>query len=236
MWRTEEGSSYCVDIDGIGPTSQDRVCQLIEETSYHRDRQLPQRGDRPKYAINADTGHYDNAGYACMSDGVKGGLLDLLPTEGARFIHSKWNIIDTCRPRDLNHRAMNNASWALSCIQMGLRHHIGRVAGATCLDGRGSTRFHAVIRCDEGGWVHIDDLVRMEVLWSAQSRGITTTASHTDEEQRRRIYNERIQLLINGNLLGARQRSGKVRLQFLGVRLKDPSAGPYNRLACRDPT
>ena len=119
---------------------------------------------------------------------------------------------------------------------MGLRHHIGRVAGATCLDGRGSTRFHAVIRCDEGGWVHIDDLVRMEVLWSAQSRGITTTASHTDEEQRRRIYNERIQLLINGNLLGARQRSGKVRLQFLGVRLKDPSAGPYNRLACRDPT
>ena len=95
MWRTEEGSSYCVDIDGIGPTSQDRVCQLIEETSYHRDRQLPQRGDRPKYAINADTGHYDNAGYACMSDGVKGGLLDLLPTEGARFIHSKWNIIDT---------------------------------------------------------------------------------------------------------------------------------------------
>ena len=76
--------------------------------------------------------------------------------------------------------------------------------------------------------MHIDDLVRMEVLWSAQSRGITTTASHTDEEQRRRIYNERIQLLINGNLLGARQRNGKVRLQFLGVRLKDPPAGPYN--------
>ena len=76
--------------------------------------------------------------------------------------------------------------------------------------------------------MHIDDLVRMEVLWSAQSRGITTTASHTDEEQQRRIYNERTQLLINGNLLGARQRNGKVRLQFLGGRLKDPPAGPYN--------
>ena len=217
-----------VDIDGIGPISQDRVCQLIEEASDQRDRQLPQRGDRPKYAINADTGHYDNAGYACMSDGVKGGLLDLLPIEGARFIHSKWNIIDTCRLRDLNRRAMNNASWALTCIQMDLRHHIGRVAGTTYLDGRGSTRFQDVIRCDEGGWVHIDDLVRMEVLWSSQSRGITTTASHTDEEQRRRIYNEKIQLLINGNLLGARQRNGKVRLQFLGVRLKDPPAGPYD--------
>ena len=54
------------------------------------------------------------------------------------------------------------------------------------------------------------------------------TVRHTDEEQRKRIYNERIQLLINGNLLGARQRSGKLRLQFLGVRLKEPPAGPYN--------
>ena len=91
-----------------------------------------------------------------------------------------------------------------------------------------ATRFHDVIRCDEGGWVHIEDLVKMEVLWTAQSRQITTTASHTDEGQRKRIYNERVQLLINGNLLGARQRNGKQRFQFLGVRLKDPPAGPYN--------
>ena len=76
--------------------------------------------------------------------------------------------------------------------------------------------------------MHIEDLVKMEVLWTAQSRQITTTASHTDEGQRKRIYNERVQLLINGNLLGARQRNGKQRLQFLGVRLKDPPAGPYN--------
>ena len=135
-----------------------------------------------------------------MSDNVKGGILDLVPTEGARFIHNKWNIIDACRPRDMSRRAMNNASWALSCIQMDLRHHLGRVAGRTYLDGRGSMQFHEVIRCDEGGWVHIDDLVRMEVLWTAQSRGITNDASHRDEEQRKRTYNERIQLLINGNL------------------------------------
>ena len=80
----------------------------------------------------------------------------------------------------------------------------------------------------KGGWVHIDDLVRMEVLWTAQARGITNDASHRDEQQRKRIYNERIQLLINVNLLGARQRNGKLRLQFLGVRLKGPPAGPYN--------
>eukprot|EP00439_Symbiodinium_sp_Y106_P038586 s3763_g4.t1 len=124
-----------------------------------------------------------------------------LPIEGARFIHSKWNLIDTCRPSDMVRRAMSNASWALSCIQMDLRHHIDRLGGTTYLDGRSNARFHDVVRCDEGGWVHIEDLFRMEVLWSAQSRQITTTASRTDEDQRKRIYNERVQLLINGNLL-----------------------------------
>ena len=64
---------------------------------------------------------------------------------------------------------MNNVSWALSCIQTDLRHHIGRLGGSTYLDGRCSTRFQDVIRCDEGGWVHTEDLVRMEVLWTAQS-------------------------------------------------------------------
>ena len=47
-----------------------------------------------------------------------------------------------------------------------------------------------------------------------------------DAEQQRRIYNQRLQLLLNGNLLAARQRNGKVRLQFLGVRVKDPPEGP----------
>ena len=36
-----------VDIAEIGPVSQDRVSQMIEDGSDHRDRQLPQHGDRP---------------------------------------------------------------------------------------------------------------------------------------------------------------------------------------------
>ena len=40
-----------VDIAETGPVSQERVCQMIEGASDHRDRCLPQRGDRPKYAI-----------------------------------------------------------------------------------------------------------------------------------------------------------------------------------------
>ena len=38
------------------------------------------------YAIDADSGRYVNEGYSCMSDNVKGGILDLVPTEGARFV------------------------------------------------------------------------------------------------------------------------------------------------------
>eukprot|EP00439_Symbiodinium_sp_Y106_P076203 s920_g15.t1 len=199
--RTGQFLMCGVEIAEIGPVSQEGVCQMIEDASDHRDRCLPQRGDRPKYVINADTGDYDNKGYACMSDNVKGGILDLMPIEGARFTRSRWNLVDTCRPRDMARRAINNASWALRCIQMDLRHHISRLGGTTYLDGRSNTRFHDVIRCDKGGWVHIEDLVKMEVLWTAQSRQITTTASHTAEDQKKRTYNERVQLLINGNLL-----------------------------------
>ena len=121
---------------------------------------------------------------------------------------------------------MNNVSWALSCIQTDLRHHIGRLGGSTYLDGRCSTRFQDVIRCDEGGWVHTEDLVRMEVLWTAQSRQITTTASHTDEESAEKDLQREGPIVDQRQ--PPRQRNGKQRLQFLGVRLNDPPAGPCN--------
>ena len=148
--------------------------------------------------------------------------------DGAQFIHRDWNIVKSYRPQDVSRQAAKLASWAMSSIQMDLRHHIGRVSGTTTLDGRGSILLHEVIRCDEGGWVSIDDLVRMEVLWTARSRDITESANVRDRDQRMRVYNERLQLIINGNLLNARKQGGKIRLQFLGVRLKEPPAGPYN--------
>ena len=153
-----------------------------------------------------------------------------MPLEGVQFIHRDWNIVKSCRPRDVSRHDKQQSShhWAMSCIQMDLRHHIGRVSGTTTLDGRGSILLHEVIRCDEGGWVSIDDLVRMEVLWTARSRDITESANVRDRDQRMRVYNERLQLIINGNLLNGRKQGGKIRLQFLGVRLKEPSAGPYS--------
>ena len=48
---------------------------------------------------------------------------------------------------------------------------------------------------------------KQNACWFYSNRQITTTASHTDEDQRKRIYNERVQLLINGNLLDSEMES-----------------------------
>ena len=163
--------------------------------------------------------------YSCIADHVRGGTLDL---DGAQFIHEFWGEVKQCRSRDLTREVCKSSLWALNCIQMDLRHHIGRVSGTTTLDGRDSIVLHDVIKCDEGGWVLIEDLVRKDVLWSTSSRRITQSSmNHRDRDQRLRIYNERLQLIINGNLLSANKTGGKVRLQFLGVRVKEPPAGPY---------
>ena len=89
-----------------------------------------------------------------------------------------WMDVKSCRTRDLTHQVWKNSSWALGCIQMDLRHHIGRVPETTTVDGRDSV------------------------------------------------------------VLSARKPNGKVRLQFLGIRVKEPPAGPYRKnvpLAQPDP-
>eukprot|EP00439_Symbiodinium_sp_Y106_P080074 s2620_g18.t2 len=126
----------------------------------------------------------------------------------------------------MNYYDKQNASWALCCIQADLRHRIGRKEGTTHLDSRCTAKFEQVIPCDDGGRVKIDDLIKMEVLWTHHSRKISVNGDIRGADQQRRIYNQRLQLLFNGNLLAARQLNGKVRLQFLGVRVKDPPEGP----------
>ena len=217
-----------VDIAEMGLVSQDAVGKLIEELADIRDRQLPQRGDLPKFATNVETGRYVIEGYSCIADHVRGGILDLMPLEGAQFIHRDWGEVKACRHRDLTRDVWKASWWALGRLQIDLRHHIGRVSGSTTLDGRDSVTLHDIIKCDEGGWVKIDELVRMDVLWSSNSRRITQAAAgYRDRNQRLKVYNERLQLIINGNILSAKKPDGKVRLQFLGIRVKEPPAGPY---------
>ena len=69
----------------------------------------------------------------------------------------------------------------------------------------------------------------MEVLWTHNLRNITDYADIRDEDKRKRIYNERLRLLFQGNYINAKKQKGaKIRLQFLGVRVKEPPAGLYN--------
>ena len=158
--------------------------RMTDDASDHRDPQLPPRGDRPKFAMDVDAGRYVNEGYACMSDNVKGGILELMPLEGAQVSHDKWNLIKSCRPRDLTYRSMNEAPWELTCIQMDLRHHIGRVAGTTYLDGRGGIRLVAAttvvgsISTIWSGWKRFGPTVdqrqppqRKEAKWKSSSSG-----------------------------------------------------------------
>ena len=218
-----------VPLSDMGPENSQRVVDLVEELSDHRDRRLPQRGDRASYERDESTGAWANDGYESIGGGrpIRCGILDMIPTRGARFINSRWEHVDTVVIRNLNHHRRRLADWALSCIQSDLRHRIARRPGSEYLDGQCRVSFNRVIRCDEGGWVLIDELVRVEELWTHESRRITEGINNRDPDHRQRVYNERLQLLFQGNMLAATKRhKAKIRLQFLGVRVKEPSGGP----------
>ena len=101
------------------------------------------------------------------AESVRGGILDLMPIKGAKFLHREWEHVNTCIPGNLRmaYGAMNHAKWALSCIQSDLRHRLARGPGTTFLDKRNAVRLQTIVRCrcDEGGWVLVDDLVRKEI-------------------------------------------------------------------------
>ena len=215
----------------IGPATNDEVAELIESMSDHRDRCLPRRGDPPSFATDTRSGRrslYVNEGYRCIGDNVRGGILDLMPLKGTQFLHREWEHVETCMPYHMRQGAARMASWALSCIQADLRHRLVRAAGSTYLDKHNGAKLHTVIKCDEGGWVLVDDLIKMEVLWTHHTRRLTEDGSVRDLDQQKRIYNQKLQLLLNGKYLIAKQpRGAKIRLQFLGIKVKDPPAGPH---------
>ena len=114
-----------VSISDMGPESDDeKVVELIEEMSDHRDGCFPQPGDRPRFAMDAETGQSVHPGYRSIGDGVRGGILDLIPVRGTRFAHPNWEIVEHCIPRNMSKHAGNRATWALSCVQSDLRHRI----------------------------------------------------------------------------------------------------------------
>ena len=109
------------------------------------------------------------------------------------------------------------AKSALRFIQKDLRHHIGRVDRGVWL--RNSPI--PTIRCDEGGWVKLDRSLSNELLCTHHEREIGYPLSRTSRTEYNREMQRRLQLLIDGNYINYKS-DGKIRLQFLGIRLAPP--------------
>ena len=205
-----------VEISSEGPESEEKAMEIIEEKSSHRDRRLPQRGDNPVYTPE------ENDAYRCMGQRVRNGLLDLIPYNGARFFHRNWDGTDHAILNNMTHQRRQHAKWVSRVIQKDLRHHLARPARTWSVNDRDRDLFDGIIRCDEGGWVHVSDLIWNDTLWCHHSRRLTGPAQVRDHDEQRKIINERMQWLFDANTVNASQRNGKIRFQFLGIRLKDP--------------
>ncbi|CAE7243178.1 unnamed protein product [Symbiodinium sp. KB8] len=150
-------------------------------------------------------------------------------TRGAQFCHPSWdNILRAKPPNEYTWFAKEAAKTALRFIQKDLRHRIGRVDRGIYLRNAPIP----TIRCDEGGWVKSDWLLSCELLWTHSEREIGYLLSRTDRADRIRELQRRLQLLVDGNYFQGGD--GKIRLQFLGVRLA-PSPNPDSVAAGEPP-
>ena len=153
---------------------------------------------------------------------------------GCKFaiLHGPWDNITFAKPpEEYTWEVANDAKKALRFLQKDLRHHIGRRNNAIYLDKRCESPI-ATIKCDEGGWVSLEWLLAYDLLWCHHHRKVAF-ALPRDPDARQREMQRRLQLLIDGNYINYRGGDGKLRLQFLGVRLRPPDAVPpdFNAMA-----
>eukprot|EP00439_Symbiodinium_sp_Y106_P078291 s529_g17.t1 len=106
-------------------------------------------------------GLYVNEGYRCIADGVCGGFLDLMPIKGAKFLHREWEHVNTCIPGNM--RYVCHEPRQVGTVMYPVRPAASPSPGATFLDKHNAARLQTIIRCDEGGWVLVNDLVRRPI-------------------------------------------------------------------------
>ena len=143
--------------------------EIIEQRSSHRDRRLPQRGDTPLYT--------ENDAYRCMGERVRCGLLDIIPYNGARFFHNAWDGTNHSILRDMTPSRKRHAKWVGRVIQKDLRHHLARPQRTWVIDPANREYYDGIIPCDEGGWVHVHNLIWNDALWCHSARGLNWTSS-----------------------------------------------------------
>ena len=219
------------NISEMGLPSHNELLECIQKSSCPRDRSIPQRGDRSLYR-RLESGAYENAAKENIADGVYGGTLEKLPPRGAQFCHPAWDNITIAKPPDdYMWQAQDAAKTALRFIQKDLRYHIGRGDNAIYIDRRCESPI-ATIKCDEGGWVNLEWVLSYDLLWCHHYRKIAYSLPR-DPDARQREMQRRLQLLIDGNYINYRCGDGKLRLQFLGIRLRPPEIVLWSR---RSPT
>ena len=146
-------------------------------------------------------------------------LDDLTPERGCFFCHPDWSFVRRTGPfTDIEESRKWYAMEAVKFIQKDLRHYIGKTG---CY--RIGNQEVPIIPCDDGGWVRLDVLLELDVVWCHRNRRLDCQPlSRNNAYQRRRQICCRLQLLYEGNILN-HIRYDRVRLQFLGIRLAQPN-------------
>ena len=143
------------------------------------------------------------------------GALVLTPMFGVRYRHASFDNNKILFPRDKDNlppyprkgSAEYNAGHQLNKI---LRHYIGR---------KGS--YHAggnVIRCNEGAWVLLEDLLRIDFIWGDEEN--YDQAKRNDHDRYHRIKQRRTATIVKLTIAEC-ELKGKRRFQLLSLQAKD---------------
>ena len=193
----------------IGLQSQDATRRLIEQEV---------GGDVATHPLRSDIDEYpsSNVGYVNIGKLVIGGDLRLLPIKGARFAHRHFSALvpatssnDNHRNRDY-HRRIKSLGYD---VQRLLRHRLAN---------RETNYMHnqlPTIPCDTGGWVMLKDFIHLENFWQS-GRYYARSSARDDNSE----YQRRIQMLIDYAYYEYRT-NGRIRLQFLGIKIVAPKPG-----------
>ena len=193
----------------IGLESQDATRRLIEQEV---------GGDVATHPLRSDIDEYpsSNMGYVNIGKLVIGGDLRLLPIKGARFAHRHFSALvpatssnDNHRNRDY-HRRIKSLGYD---VQRLLRHRLAN---------RETNYMHnqlPTIPCDTGGGVMLKDFIHLENFWQS-GRYYARSSARDDNSE----YQRRIQMLIDYAYYEYRT-NGRIRLQFLGIKIVAPKPG-----------
>ena len=203
--RAREGlfSVRGVELNQIGLVSHKEVGHHIRRAVGESMSVHPRRGDPiPQGCENVDE-------YFHVARGVYGGDLKLMPRRGGEFLSSSWQGFRAFDESvDISQREYHLLDGIMYDLNSVLRHKIGRHPFSVSF--RGSATF-PTLKCDEGGWVDIDELLERDLFW--MPHWSERAAGGNPAEKRRRL-----KLLMKANW-AVGQRTHRYRLQFLGVKV-----------------